>query len=69
MALEVSCYDGESKHIPVESSTTAHDFAMHVLQVKQTCWVSGSSLIERYLALFLLLLCQDYKSRERCLGL
>ena len=35
MALEVSCYDGESKHIPVESSTTAHDFAMHVLQVKQ----------------------------------
>ena len=34
MALEVSCYDGESKHIPVESSTTAHDFAMHVLQVE-----------------------------------
>ena len=32
MALEVSCYDGESKHIPVESSTTAHDFAAHVLQ-------------------------------------
>ena len=32
MAMEVACHDGESNHVPIESMSTAHNFAAAVLK-------------------------------------